>query len=113
MLGQPADPVMLELSLAGQAPQLLEVPDEFALHGNYPNPFNPTTTIAFDLPEAVNVNLTVFDVLGRKVVTLVNGESRAGRHKVSFDATFLASGFYLYRLQAGDFTEVHKMILAK
>ena len=113
MLGEPATPVVLELSKAGQAPELLDVPEKFALYQNYPNPFNPTTTIAYDLPQDSDVRIRVFDVLGRLVTTLVDGEKRAGRHKVEFDASQLASGFYVYRIKAGDFEGVEKMILVK
>lgn len=113
VLGEPAAPVVLEVSEAGKAPELLDVPEEFALYQNYPNPFNPTTTIAYDLPEPSNVQIRVFDVLGRLVTTLVDSEKRAGRHKVVFDASQLASGFYVYRIKAGDFEGVEKMILVK
>jgi hypothetical protein len=113
MLGHPSSPVVLELSAAGEAPELLDLPEVFKLYANYPNPFNPTTTIAYDLPDAGNVRLIVYDVLGREVTRLVDNEQRAGRYKVVFDATTLASGFYVYRLEANDFSEVHKMILVK
>ncbi len=90
-----------------------ELPASFALHQNYPNPFNPSTTINFDLPENGNVSLVVYDVLGREVATLVNGELNAGRHEAVFDASSLASGIYMYKLQAGAQTEVKRMLLLK
>ena len=88
-------------------------PAEFALLGNYPNPFNPTTTIDFALETANVVQLKVFDVSGREVATLVNGYRDAGSHSVSFDASGLASGVYIYRLTSGSQTAVSKMVLMK
>ncbi|MBK6911196.1 MAG: lamin tail domain-containing protein [bacterium] len=86
---------------------------EFALHQNYPNPFNPETAIRFDLAEASEVTLTVFNVAGQEVATLVNGNMNAGAHSVSFDGANLTSGVYLYRLTAGEFTSTMKMVLLK
>ncbi|MCX6639619.1 MAG: T9SS type A sorting domain-containing protein [bacterium] len=76
-------------------------------------PFNPATTIRYDLPVASLVRLTVFDISGRKVAQLVNGMREAGRHEVTFDGSGLASGVYLYKLEAGDFTAIQKMVLMK
>ena len=90
-----------------------EIPTAFALAPNYPNPFNPATTIEFALPEAVSVSLRVYDVTGREVARLVDGAMVAGTHRVAFDASRLPSGVYLYRLQAGSFTQVHRMTLMK
>lgn len=73
-------------------------PQEFRLHQNFPNPFNPTTKIRFELPSDAVVSLKVFDVLGREISTLVNGEQKAGIHDVLFDGTYLSSGLYYYRL---------------
>jgi hypothetical protein len=82
------------------------LPDAFDLFQNYPNPFNPSTTIEYALPQRSYVTLAVFDALGQRVVTLVQGEKEAGYHRAIFDAAGLASGVYLYRLQvrAGDAT---------
>jgi len=88
-------------------------PASFALQGNYPNPFNPTTTINFSLGNADNVTLSVYDLSGRLVSTLVDGYREAGSHAVSFDASGLASGVYMYRLTAGAQTVSAKMILSK
>ena len=85
--------------------------NEYALHGNYPNPFNPVTEIAFDLPEAGAVSLKVFDLMGREVAVLVNGEKPAGQHAISFDARDLPSGMYICRMTANEFTASHKMML--
>jgi hypothetical protein len=90
-----------------------QLPNDFALEQNYPNPFNPTTTIKFNLPEQSNVRIDVFNTLGQQVKSLVNGEVLAGEHSVKFDASALSSGVYLYRMQAGDFNEIKKMILTK
>jgi hypothetical protein len=113
MLGTAASPVALDLANAGGAPELLDVPMEFALYPNYPNPFNPVTVIGYDLPQQGKVSLTVYDVIGRRVATLVGGEQAAGRHKVLFDGRQLASGLYLYRMEVGDFVKVGKMMLVK
>jgi Secretion system C-terminal sorting domain len=89
------------------------VPSQYVLYQNYPNPFNPTTTIKFNLPQAGEVNLTVYNVLGQKVMTLANGMLEAGFHSVEFNASNLASGTYIYRLQALNFVQTKKMILVK
>lgn len=89
------------------------VPESYYLGQNYPNPFNPTTTISYALPSAQAVSLTVYDILGREVATLVNDVQRAGQYSVRFDASHLPSGVYLYHWQAGEFTEMKTMLLAK
>ena len=90
------------------------VPARFALEQNYPNPFNPSTNIKFALPKASEVTLTVYDMLGRKVATLLNGKQmKAANHTVQFNASALASGMYIYRLEAGSFVSTRKMMLIK
>lgn len=89
------------------------LPKEFALQQNYPNPFNPLTHIKYSLPKAGFVSLDVFNVLGQRIATLVNGEHQAGRYSVGFDAASLPSGMYFYRLVTDDFSSVRKMILLK
>jgi hypothetical protein len=85
----------------------------YELEQNYPNPFNPATQIRYTLEQASNVTLRVYDMLGREVATLINENQNAGRHVVDFNASNFASGVYLYRLQAGSFVQVKKMILVK
>ncbi len=89
------------------------VPTQYSLSQNYPNPFNPTTTLKFAISNAEFVNLTVYDVLGKKVATLINENKQAGYHTVEFDAGSLSSGIYLYKITAGKFTKIEKMMLMK
>ena len=90
-----------------------ELPTAYTLEQNYPNPFNPTTSIAFSLPQSAQVSLAVYDVLGRRVATLVNGQLTAGQHSVQFEASSLPSGMYLYRLTTPNGSISQKMILLK
>lgn len=90
-----------------------EVPVGFELHQNYPNPFNPSTTIGYYLPVSSEITIEVFDVLGRKAATLVEGKMPAGQHQLLFDASHLPSGVYIYRLTSKDFTQTQKMTLIK
>jgi subtilisin family serine protease len=89
------------------------LPTEFALHQNYPNPFNPATEIGFALPEASTVKLEVFNILGQRVITLIDAEMEAGEHTAQWDASDVSSGVYLYRLEANDFVSTKKMVLLK
>ncbi|HEY6952533.1 MAG TPA: T9SS type A sorting domain-containing protein, partial [Bacteroidota bacterium] len=89
------------------------LPKAYRLYSNYPNPFNPSTMISYDIPSAGNVKLVVYDMLGRKVETLVNQKQSAGKYGVRFDASRLASGVYFYQLQAGSFVATRKLILLK
>lgn len=88
-------------------------PTEFKLEQNYPNPFNPTTTIQYQLPQDSKVILKVYDILGSEVAALVNEEQEAGYKEVKFDAINIASGIYVYRLQAGDYISSKKMMLLR
>jgi hypothetical protein len=92
---------------------LINSPTKFTLEQNYPNPFNPTTIVKFDLLKDGLVTLEVYDILGRKITTLINEQRTAGRYEQTFDASSLASGVYFYKLQAGDFISAKKMILLK
>ena len=96
----------------------LSVPDVYALHQNYPNPFNPVTTLRYDLPEDALVNITVYDMMGRQISTLVNTEQTAGYKSVQWNATnnegqLVSAGVYLYTIEAGDFRQTKKMVLLK
>jgi len=88
-------------------------PSNFTLEQNYPNPFNPSTKISFSTKNAAQVSLEVYNVMGQKLATLVNGVVTSGNHTVTFDATNFASGMYLYKLTAGNFTSVKSMMLIK
>lgn len=90
-----------------------QIPVDFSLSQNYPNPFNPSTTIEYTLPKSAEVTLKIYDVGGKEIVTLVRGQQTAGRHRVRFEATGLASGLYFYRLEAGDFVQTKKLTLLK
>ena len=90
-----------------------EFPEVFSLNQNYPNPFNPSTTIRYELPQRSHVTLSVFNALGQKVATLVEGEMEAGSHEVRFDAAHLASGVYVYRLVAGAHVQARKLSLLR
>ncbi|MCX6640704.1 MAG: T9SS type A sorting domain-containing protein [bacterium] len=89
------------------------LPDGITLSQNYPNPFNLSTAISYQLQVASLVNLSVYDISGKRVAELVNGILEAGTHSVTFDASGLTSGVYLYKLEAGDFTKTQKMVLLK
>ena len=90
-----------------------EIPKKYNLLQNYPNPFNPVTNIKFSIPQSGNVALKVYDILGREVAELVNEFKTQGNYLVDFNASFLASGVYYYKLETADFTEVKKMVLVK
>ena len=90
-----------------------EGPQNFTLSQNYPNPFNPSTVISYQLPVSSEVSLRVFDMLGREVAVLVNGRMSAGTHKVTFNASNLSSGIYMYRIDAGSYTQIKQMMLIK
>jgi len=89
------------------------IPKSFTLHQNYPNPFNPITTLRYDLPQESDVTLTIYDITGRMVQTLVNELQQSGMKKVIWNASDVSSGVYIYRIQAGNFTQTRKMILLK
>jgi len=86
---------------------------DFKLSQNYPNPFNPSTTIEFDLPKTSEVTLKIFNTLGEEVATLVSDRLNSGTYSYDWNASNMASGVYLFRLEAGDFIEIKKMILMK
>gem|GEM_PF-64659 len=90
-----------------------DIPNHYSLTQNYPNPFNPTTKLSYSIAQSGLVTLKVYDVLGTEIETLINEEKAAGSFELSWDASYLPSGVYFYRLQAEDFTETKKMILLK
>jgi hypothetical protein len=89
------------------------IPKKFQLYNNYPNPFNPVTFIKYDLPKAVRVKMQLFNILGQQIRTLVDEEQAAGAHVYQLNAADLASGTYFYRISAGEFNGVRKMLLNK
>jgi hypothetical protein len=109
-------PVPVERALCGTVTGVTsenEIPKQFALKQNYPNPFNPSTKIEFSLPENGNVSITVFDITGKLVATVVNGFKTTGNYSVEFNASGLSSGIYFYTLKAEGFEETKKMLLVK
>jgi len=102
-----------EITVTGTDVNDNNIATSFELGQNYPNPFNPTTNISYSLPVKGNVSIKVFDVLGNEVASLFNGIQESGSHTVSFDASSLASGMYLYTITAGNFTASKKMMLMK
>lgn len=91
----------------------LGTPKQFFVEQNYPNPFNPATTIHFGIPQQSSVTVKVYNLIGQEIVTLYNGELKAGVHEVKFNASHLTSGMYLYRVQAGNYVDVKRMMLIK
>ena len=89
------------------------IPEKYELFHNYPNPFNPTTTITYSLPKNSFVTLTIYDLLGREVATLVNEEKHSGTYKVTWNAQNKPSGIYFYKITAGGYSKINKMILLK
>ena len=89
------------------------VPLSFALYQNYPNPFNPSTSIQYDLPERAHVNLVIYSLLGRQIITLVDQTQEPGHKSVIWDASNVSSGIYIYHIEAGSFTQTRKMVLLK
>ncbi|MCH8568938.1 MAG: T9SS type A sorting domain-containing protein [Balneolales bacterium] len=105
--------VIIVNSMATSTEPAQDLPDVFGLFQNYPNPFNPATKIQYQLPQASDVRLEVFNLQGQLVAVLADGRQNAGVHTVTFDASRLASGIYIYRLRAGSFTQSQKMTLIK
>ena len=91
----------------------ISIPSKFSLYQNYPNPFNLSTLIVYEIAEYSNVNLTVFDILGREIKTIVNSYHVPGKYSIKFNAEHLVSGIYYYRLETEKFTDSKKMVLVK
>jgi hypothetical protein len=102
-----------QTSVSAKPEEQLPSPVEYALLDNYPNPFNPSTTIVFDVPRSGAISLRVFDLVGREVATLRDGFTQAGRHQINFDGRDLASGIYIVRLEAAGFQQTHKLVLIR
>ena len=85
----------------------------FKLYANYPNPFNPTTTITYELPATTYIDLSIYNILGQKMVTLISGIQTAGYHLIEWDASQLSGGTYFIKLDAGEFTQIRKSVLLK
>ena len=99
-----------------QVTDVMETPEKlftFNLEANYPNPFNPSTTISFSISERAKVTLMVYDILGNEIYTIINEEREGGNYTINFDASDLTSGIYFYRLTAGGFSQSRKMLLIK
>jgi hypothetical protein len=105
--------IVLDIRIVGIDDPEEGIVDGFQLRQNYPNPFNPATTISFTMGKTANVTLEVYNLLGEKVATLVNGRKSAGEHLVEFEASNFSSGLYFYTLTAGEFKKTRKMVLMK
>lgn len=97
----------------GITPITSVVPDKYSLAQNYPNPFNPSTKIKFSIPQNSEVKIRIFDILGKEVQSLVNSRLNAGTYEVNFNASKLSSGVYFYKLEAGTFSDIKRMVLVK
>jgi hypothetical protein len=89
------------------------LPTEFNLYQNYPNPFNPETNIKFEIPKTQFVKISVYDIIGREIRTLVNAELQAGSHNIRFNSSGISSGVYFYKIESGEFVDVKKLIINK
>ncbi|CAN0541421.1 unnamed protein product, partial [Laminaria digitata] len=108
-LASPALSIELSRGLLVSNGEETGLPEMYQLHGNYPNPFNPSTTIRFDLPQSGSVQIDVFNTLGQHVHTLVDQQLEAGTHTMQADLKAFASGIYFLRMQAGGFVQTRKM----
>ena len=111
--GGAKDTTSMEIDIKTTDLKGTNLPEKFALKGNYPNPFNPATQIQYDVPKQAEVTLEVYNTAGKRVATLVNSSKAPGSYTVSFDAGNLTSGIYIYRMKAGDYAQTRKMTLIK
>jgi len=107
------DIFIAKLGLVTGIEEEFSLPKSFSLSQSYPNPFNPSTTIEFSLPQTGFVRLKVYNILGEAVATLVNEELNVGTYRTQWNASGVASGLYFYRLQAGDFVDTKRLLLLK
>ena len=110
--------ILMPVSMVSISPDAGTLPEKFALYPAYPNPFNPVTTLRYDLPEGALVNITIYDMMGRQVKTLMNDQQTAGHRSLQWNATNnagspVSAGIYLYMIQAGEFRQTRKMVLLK
>lgn len=109
--------IWMDLNMIGEptevAFQSSEIPLDFVLEQNFPNPFNPTTTISYSIPSDNFVSIKLYDVLGNEVITLVNEQKQAGRYEMLFNASNIASGVYYYQINSGSFTQTRKLMLLR
>lgn len=103
----------ITFGLTGTLNQNIQIPSIYSLFQNYPNPFNPSTSIRYDIPEIGYVKLSVYDILGREILTLVNELQTPGTHEVTFERASLESGVYLYKIITDGFTDTKRMLLIK
>ena len=108
-LPTPEEGILLDVENGGES----EIPGDYNLGQNFPNPLNPSTTIRFSVIQPDLVRIKVYDILGREVITLLNEQKQAGTYEFQFDASGLASGIYLYKIESGSFIQTKKMILLK
>jgi hypothetical protein len=110
-IGELADTAYFTLFVVESA--IADIPETFKVYQNYPNPFNPATTLSFDLPVADQVKVEIFNTRGQKVATVVDNRFEAGQWNIRFDASFLSSGVYFYKVTAGGVFSVKRMTLLK
>lgn len=106
-------PPQCQVVITGISGNISSIPTVFKLHDNYPNPFNPATTIKYDLPKNSFVKIVIYDLLGKEVTKLVNEKKSAGSYEVQWDASNYASGTYFYKMETSTYTEIKKMVLVK
>ena len=99
--------------MVGTGNNYTEIPKEFKLYTNYPNPFNPTTIIKFDIPKEIHVKIVIYDIQGKTIQTLLESKVNAGKYEIEWNGTNYPSGVYFYKMETGEYTSVKKMVLLK
>ena len=118
LVSEPSDIFTISFGVLKTKDNKSLIPDHYSLYQNYPNPFNPSTNISYDLPENIMVSINIFDLMGRKVRTLVNSKQAIGSKNIQWNATNengqpVPAGMYIYTIQAGEFRQTRKMVLLK